>query len=571
MSLDITLAPVIELELELTDAAGNTLDIGFVPFYKGDKGDTGLPGSLTPAAVAASQAAVSAAAAANATSVHVDAVAAEVQTLHDQAVVSASTADAAQTDAGISAASAHDDAIAAATSATEADTSRAASQAAADAAELSETNAGTSAGTASGYAANAGVEAANAQNAATLASQWASLLGSTVDGTNYSARYWAQVAQNAANVNFPISIANGGTGQITRGAGMDAMAGAVTSGQFLRGDGTHVVMSGIQVGDVPILNQNTTGTASNVTGTVGFANGGTGQITQPAALTALLGSSTVPIANGGTGAATAAAARTALGLGSAATVATGTSGATIPILNVASSWGALQTFTQGLSSTTGAYSSTLSSQAGILTSAAGGADAFHTTGDKGGNFSDWSGVGAPALQMDCASTGAAHMMVRWTVQGTRHFAAIHGFNNAGGTPDVSISVAGGTRQFVFSGAAGGTITAAVITPTSDARVKTDIQVIDNAGAKIDQIDGVTWLRVDTGDEDMTRYGGVIAQTVETVMPDAIHVIDGLKHVDIMSVVGLLVAALKETRATVVTLQNEVASLLAANDSTSQAA
>lgn len=54
-------------------------------------------------------------------------------------------------------------------------------------------------------------------------------------------------------------------------------------------------------------------TLSGITGTLAIANGGTGQITQGAALTALLGASTVPIANGGTGQTSAAAALTALG------------------------------------------------------------------------------------------------------------------------------------------------------------------------------------------------------------------------------------------------------------------
>lgn len=39
--------------------------------------------------------------------------------------------------------------------------------------------------------------------------------------------------------------------------------------------------------DIPTLNQNTTGTAANVTGTVALANGGTGQTTQQAAIDAL--------------------------------------------------------------------------------------------------------------------------------------------------------------------------------------------------------------------------------------------------------------------------------------------
>ena len=83
----------------------------------------------------------------------------------------------------------------------------------------------------------------------------------------------------AANVSGVVAIANGGTGETTRQAAMDALAGSVTSGQYLRGNGTDVVMSAIQAADVPILNQNTTGTASNVTGIVAVANGGSGTAT----------------------------------------------------------------------------------------------------------------------------------------------------------------------------------------------------------------------------------------------------------------------------------------------------
>jgi hypothetical protein len=68
---------------------------------------------------------------------------------------------------------------------------------------------------------------------------------------------------------------------------MDALAGAVTSGSYLRGNGTDVVMSAIQVADVPTLNQNTTGTAANVSGTVAVANGGTGATTVAGAQTSL--------------------------------------------------------------------------------------------------------------------------------------------------------------------------------------------------------------------------------------------------------------------------------------------
>lgn len=73
-----------------------------------------------------------------------------------------------------------------------------------------------------------------------------------------------------------LPVANGGTNATTTQAAINSLAGAVTSGSYLRGNGTNVLMSAIQAGDVPTLNQSTTGTASNVTGTVAVANGGTG-------------------------------------------------------------------------------------------------------------------------------------------------------------------------------------------------------------------------------------------------------------------------------------------------------
>lgn len=112
------------------------------------------------------------------------------------------------------------------------------------------------------------------------------------DGFNASGTWGINISGNAANVTGTVAIANGGTGATTRQEAMDALAGAVTAGQYLRGNGTDVVMSAIQAADVPTLNQNTTGTASNVTGTVAVANGGTGSTTAAGARTNL-GSTTV--------------------------------------------------------------------------------------------------------------------------------------------------------------------------------------------------------------------------------------------------------------------------------------
>lgn len=105
----------------------------------------------------------------------------------------------------------------------------------------------------------------------------------------------------AFNVTGTVAIANGGSGQTSAQAAMNAFAGAVTSGQYLRGNGTNVVMAAIQAADVPTLNQNTTGTAANVTGTVAVANGGTGATTAGAALTSLGAAASTITISAGTG------------------------------------------------------------------------------------------------------------------------------------------------------------------------------------------------------------------------------------------------------------------------------
>jgi hypothetical protein len=84
-----------------------------------------------------------------------------------------------------------------------------------------------------------------------------------------------------------LPIANGGTGQTTAGAAITALTGTQTSGYYLRSNGTNAVLAAIVAGDVPTLNQNTTGTAANVTGIVAVANGGTGSSTASGARTNL--------------------------------------------------------------------------------------------------------------------------------------------------------------------------------------------------------------------------------------------------------------------------------------------
>ena len=94
----------------------------------------------------------------------------------------------------------------------------------------------------------------------TVTSSGSLTLGGTLSGVSL-----------ATQVTGTLPIANGGTGTTTAQLAINALAGAVTSGSYLRGNGTNIVMAAIQAADVPTLNQNTTGTASgSVSGTASY-------------------------------------------------------------------------------------------------------------------------------------------------------------------------------------------------------------------------------------------------------------------------------------------------------------
>ena len=76
------------------------------------------------------------------------------------------------------------------------------------------------------------------------------------DGTNF---YDVQ----AQNLTGTLAIVNGGTGQTTQQAAINALAGAQTNNRVLRSDGTNTTLSQVNV-------------STDVTGTLAVANGGTG-------------------------------------------------------------------------------------------------------------------------------------------------------------------------------------------------------------------------------------------------------------------------------------------------------
>ena len=90
-----------------------------------------------------------------------------------------------------------------------------------------------------------------------------------------------------------------------------------------------------------------------------------------------------------------------------------------------------------------------------------------------------------------------------------------------------------------------------ITAYSDRAVKTNLEVIPDALAKLHQINGYTYDRTDyeadpdTGEMPETRQAGVVAQEVEKILPEVVSGEEGNKAVAYGNMVALLVEALKE--------------------------
>ena len=117
--------------------------------------------------------------------------------------------------------------------------------------------------------------------------------------------------------------------------------------------------------------------------------------------------------------------------------------------------------------------------------------------------------------------------------------------------------------FLTSGAAWGSycendgswVSVGNITAQSDARIKTNIQKIENALDKVEQLNGYTFDRTDI---QMPRQTGVIAQEVLKVLPEAVAGKEDSYTVAYGNMVGLLIEAIKELNAKVEDLQNQLA-------------
>ena len=99
----------------------------------------------------------------------------------------------------------------------------------------------------------------------------------------------------------------------------------------------------------------------------------------------------------------------------------------------------------------------------------------------------------------------------------------------------------------------GTLSATVMSSTSDERLKENIVTITDALEKVDQLRGVTFTWKNNGLNSM----GLVAQETEVVLPDAVIIKDdGIKTINYDSIIGVLVEAIKELKSEVEELKKE---------------
>lgn len=112
-----------------------------------------------------------------------------------------------------------------------------------------------------------------------------------------------------------------------------------------------------------------------------------------------------------------------------------------------------------------------------------------------------------------------------------------------GKPHVeNIAFQGQQSPWDMVGPALGVLGSASLMGFSDISVKRNLEPIDNALEKVSGLTGYTYNYVDNSN---VRNGGIIAQDLEAVLPDAVIEINGVKLVKYDAVIGLLINALNE--------------------------
>jgi len=177
----------------------------------------------------------------------------------------------------------------------------------------------------------------------------------------------------------------------------------------------------------------------------------------------------------------------------------------------------------------------------------------NTTSTTGAGISLYSGAvsGQPTYGLMFAGTGTFGTHGGVTADWATYFT----MNNAAGRGWI-FKTSTGTAGNVASINTVGTATfAGNVAAASDARLKKDLCVIENAVNKVSQLTGYTYTRIDSGE----RQTGLIAQDVEKVLPEAV-ISGSTLSLAYGNMVGLLVEAIKEQQQIITKQESRLAKL-----------
>jgi hypothetical protein len=164
-----------------------------------------------------------------------------------------------------------------------------------------------------------------------------------------------------------------------------------------------------------------------------------------------------------------------------------------------------------------------------------------------------NGVKLPAKTTGTLPTGETGLIVFNTSTGKANVYNGTAWDAVGGaaggsTTQVQYNNSGsfaGSANLTFDGTnltCGGNITA-----NSDASLKENIEIIPSALEKVCSLRGVEYNRIDLSGE---RQIGVIAQEVESIIPEVVYENEGIKSVAYGNLVALLIEAIKELKSEV---------------------
>jgi hypothetical protein len=275
-----------------------------------------------------------------------------------------------------------------------------------------------------------------------------------------------------------VSFAQGGTGQTTQQAAINALTGTQSAGKYLRSDGTNATLSVIQASDIAGLSATSNGITGSGTSafTINVANTTIASIAFPININGQLGWSTAGPGGG-------------INLiGGTGNSSSGGSGGSISIV---------------------------------------GGTGY--TGNPGGSIILIGGAGSAGSNGNVQVAANTLMLISNTTNAT---------SNTTGALQVIGGIGLGGSLY-----AGGNITA-----FSDSRIKTNLIVIPDALNKVLQLNGYTYTRTD----EMflgQKQTGLIAQEVLNILPEAVTGTEETGYgVNYGNMVGLLVEAIKELKA-----------------------